>query len=77
MVFVSNGAESNEEIDASTAAVLLATVSSLFGPGVVRDSKGRIITVESGDVAGQYTWSTNASGEGGNDVHDGSSDRSH
>ena len=56
MVFVSNGAERNEEILALTAAVLLPTVSSVFGPGIVRDSKGRIITVESaGIVAGQYT----------------------
>ena len=69
MVFVSNGAERNEEILASTAAVLLPTVSRLFGPGIVRDSKGRIITEESpGVVAGQYTWSANASGEGGNDM---------
>ena len=43
MVFVSNGAERNEEILASTAAVLLPTVSSVFGPGIVRDSKGCII----------------------------------
>ena len=69
MVLVSNGAERNEEILASTAAVLLPTVSSVFGPGIVRDSKGCIITVESGDVAGRYTWSANASGEGGNDIH--------
>ena len=76
MVFVSNGAERSEEILASTAAVLLQTVSSVFGLGIVRDSKGCIITVESGDVAGNYTWSANVSGEGGNDMHDCSHDRS-
>ena len=69
MVFVSNGAGSNEEILASTAAVLLPTVAGIFGPGIVRDSKGCIITIESGDVAGQYTWNASA-GEGGNDMHD-------
>ena len=69
MVFVSYGAERNEEILALTAAVLLPTVSSVFGPGIVRDSKGRIITVESaGVLAGRYTWIANASGEGGNDM---------
>ena len=65
MVIVSEGAERNEEILASTAAVLLPTVSSVFGPGIVRDSKGCIITVESGDVSGRYIWSAIASGEGG------------
>ena len=69
MVFVSNG-ERKEEILASTASVLLSTVSSVFGPGIVRDSKGRIITIESGNVTDQYTWSANASGEGGNDMLD-------
>ena len=69
MVFVSDGAGKNEKILASTAAVLLSTVSGVFGPGILRDSSGGIVTVESGDVEGQYTWSPYASGEGGNDVH--------
>ena len=64
MVFVSDGAGRTEEICVKTAAVLLPTVASAFGPGILRDSKGCIITVESGDVAGQYAWTAIASGEG-------------
>ena len=63
MVFVSNGAGKNENILASTAAVLLSTVSNVFGPGILRDSNGGIVTVESDDMEGQYTWSAYASGK--------------
>ena len=61
MVFVSDGSGKNEEIYADTADVLLPIVITVFGPGIVRDVKGGILSSQSGNVEGQYTWS--ASGE--------------
>ena len=52
-----------ETIYASTAAVLLPAVWNVFGPGIVRDSEGGIITIEAGGVNGDYTWSAEASGK--------------
>ena len=63
MVFVSDGSGKNEEIYVDTADVLLLIVIDVFGPGIVRDVKGGILTRQSGSVEGQYTWSSCASGE--------------
>ena len=53
-----------EKIDASTAAVLIDVTQDLFGPGIVRDPDGVVISLETSDlVSGLYTWNPRALGE--------------
>ena len=62
MITVSDGDSGRiVEIDASTAEILLPTVWNVFGPGIVKKFNGAIITIQSGNLEGHYTWSSNAS----------------
>ena len=69
-----------EKIDASTAAVLIGVTRDLFGPGIVRDPDGVVISLETGDlVSGLYTWNPRALGEASlsSCMHDGHKSQSH
>ena len=53
-----------EKIDASTAEILIDVTQRLFGPGIVRDPDGVVISLETRNlVSGLYTWNPSALGE--------------